>query len=280
MNSKALFDKLSIINSRKVTRAYSTSFSLGIFLLGEEIRDAIYSIYGFVRFADEIVDTFHDFDKKKLLASFERDTYQAIEDKISLNPILNAFQYAVNTYKIDLDLIDSFLTSMKMDLEDRVYEEKDYKKYIYGSAEVVGLMCLKVFCLGDEVQYNMLKEPALRLGAAFQKVNFLRDLQADYHTLGRTYFPNVNFVHFNEMTKREIEAEIDNDFRIALEGIKKLPMNSRLGVYVAYVYYVKLLDKIRNTPPQKVMQVRIRVPNYLKVWLLFKSSYRYYTNLF
>lgn len=141
-------------------------------------------------------------------------------------------------------------------------------------------MCLKVFCLGDEVQYNMLKEPALRLGAAFQKVNFLRDLQADYHTLGRTYFPNVNFVHFNEMTKREIEAEIDNDFRIALEGIKKLPMNSRLGVYVAYVYYVKLLDKIRNTPPQKVMQVRIRVPNYLKVWLLFKSSYRYYTNLF
>lgn len=280
MNSKALFDKLSIINSRKVTRAYSTSFSLGIFLLGKEIRDAIYSIYGFVRFADEIVDTFHDFDKKKLLENFERDTYEAIRDGISLNPVLNAFQYAVNTYKVDLNLIDSFLTSMRMDLEDRVYEEKDYQKYIYGSAEVVGLMCLKVFCLGDEKQYEFLKEPALRLGAAFQKVNFLRDLQADYHTLGRTYFPNVNFVHFNDLSKREIEDEIENDFQLALEGIKKLPMNSRLGVYVAYVYYVKLLDKIKNTPPQKVMQVRIRVPNYLKIWLLFKSSYRYYTNLF
>ena len=257
MNSKFLFDQLSISNSRRVTRAYSTSFSLGIFLLGEEIRDAIYSIYGFVRFADEIVDTFHAYDKAKLLAHFERDTYEAIQDGISLNPVLNAFQFAVNTYKIDLALIESFLTSMKMDLEERTYCEAEYQKYIYGSAEVVGLMCLKVFCLGDEKQYESLKEPALRLGAAFQKVNFLRDLQADYNTLGRTYFPNVNFVQFNEGVKKEIEEEIETDFKIALEGIKALPVNSRLGVYVAYVYYLKLLDKIKITPPQKVMEVRM-----------------------
>lgn len=275
MNNQLLYDKISAQSCKKITNTYSTSFSLGVFLLGNEIRDAIYGIYGFVRIADEIVDTFHGYDKEILLNEFERDTFLAIERGISTNPVLHSFQQVVNLYKIDKSLIDSFLYSMKMDLHPQDYDAEKYKKYIFGSAEVVGLMCLKVFCLGDEVQYQKLKGAALHLGAAFQKVNFLRDLQADYETLGRCYFPNVNFSHFNEHAKKEIEQDIANDFQLALEGIRQLPLNSRLGVYVAYIYYRKLLDKIQATPSAKVMQARIRVPNYLKAWLLVKSYKNY-----
>lgn len=271
MSNQHLYDKISTLTCRKITNNYSTSFSLGVFLLGKEIRDSIHGIYGFVRIADEIVDTFHGYDKETLLNEFERDTYLAIERGISTNPVLHSFQQVVNTYQIDKSLIDSFLYSMRLDLNKREYTEEEYKKYIFGSAEVVGLMCLKVFCLGNEERYQELKQGALHLGAAFQKVNFLRDLQADYETLGRTYFPNVNFSHFNEHTKQEIERDISQDFEIALEGIKRLPINSKLGVYVAYIYYKKLLEKIHRTPSSQVMQARIRIPNYLKAWLLVKS---------
>lgn len=280
MNNQLLYDQISAESCKKITKAYSTSFSLGVFLLGNEIRDAIHGIYGFVRISDEIVDTFHGYDKETLLNEFERDTFLAIERGISTNPVLHSFQQVVNKYKIDTALIDSFLYSMKMDLHQQAYDEEKYKKYIYGSAEVVGLMCLKVFCLGDEVQYEKLKDAALHLGAAFQKVNFLRDLQADYETLGRCYFPNVNFSHFNEHAKKEIEQDIAQDFEIALEGIRMLPINSRLGVYVAYIYYRKLLDKIHRTPSVKVMQARIRIPNYLKAWLLVKSYKNYYLRMY
>jgi phytoene/squalene synthetase len=232
----------------------------------------IHAIYGFVRFADEIVDTFHTHNKKDLLARFIKDTHDAINDKISLNPILQSFQDTVNKYNIDVELIDTFLNSMEMDLEKHNYNQEGYEKYILGSAEVVGLMCLKIFVGGDEKQYQELKPDAMKLGSAFQKINFLRDLKADYQTLGRAYFPGFQLENFNASTKKEIEADIQKDFDEGLRGIKKLPKKARLGVYLAYIYYISLFKKIENTAPEKVISTRIRIPDSRK-YLLFIGSY-------
>lgn len=276
---KALFDEVSIKSSKMVTRQYSTSFSLGIRFLSQEFHHPIYSIYGFVRFADEIVDTFHDYDKKTLLEEFRKDTYTAIERKISLNPILNAFQWVVNKYNIDHELIETFLKSMEMDLNQREYTPESYKEYIVGSAEVVGLMCLKVFVQGNEDLYKKLTPEAMALGSAFQKINFLRDLQADYKGMGRVYFPNVSFENFDATTKAEIEKDIAADFDKGLAGIKKLPKQARLGVYVAYIYYKSLFNKIKNTPASQILDERIRIPNGQKVALFAKSYVRNSLNL-
>ncbi|MDG2463846.1 MAG: phytoene/squalene synthase family protein, partial [Crocinitomicaceae bacterium] len=244
---KSIFDTLSHDMSEMTTKRYSTSFSLGISFLSKDLHNAIYGIYGFVRFADEIVDSFQGFDKEKLLADFREQTFEAIEDKISLNPILNSFQWAVNEYRIPLELIDTFLKSMEMDLDQIDYDQKEYEKYILGSAEVVGLMCLKVFVNGDEKEYIRLKPSAMKLGSAFQKINFLRDLSADFKDLGRTYFPGVDMKTFNQTIKKQIEADIELDFKAGYEGIKQLPKNSRFGVYMAYKYYYKLFQKIKST---------------------------------
>lgn len=276
---KAIFDNVAIKTSKMTTRSYSTSFSLGILLLNNSIRDAIYSIYGFVRFADEIVDTFHDYDKEKLLNEFRIDTYKAINEGISLNPILHSFQWVVNKYNIDMELIDTFLDSMEMDLQKRDYNQEEFEKYILGSAEVVGLMCLKVFCEGDKEQYDNLKAPAMKLGSAFQKINFLRDLNADYQKLGRAYFPGIDVENFDFATKKAVEADIEKDFNAGLEGIKKLPLNARFGVYIAYMYYYKLFQKIKNTPHSKIMKERIRVPNAKKYSLILSSYFRYRLNI-
>ena len=276
---KDLFDKVSLKSSKMVTNAYSTSFSLGIKFLSNRFHDPIYSVYGFVRFADEIVDSFHDFNKKELLADFRKQTYAAIEQKISLNPILNSFQNAVNQYKIPIELIDTFLDSMEMDLENIEYDRSAYEKYILGSAEVVGLMCLKVFLEGDEETYLKLKPEAMALGSAFQKINFLRDLNADYDKLGRTYFPGVDLKKFNDETKRQIEEEIEEDFYQGYLGIKKLPKSARFGVYVAYVYYYSLFSKIKSTPSSAILQQRIRIPNNQKFALLFKSYIKHSFNI-
>jgi 15-cis-phytoene synthase len=276
---QTLYDKVALKCSRLTTRAYSTSFSLGILCLDKSLRDAIYSIYGFVRFADEIVDTFHKFNKDELLKRFKADTYTALEEGISLNPILHSFQSTVNTYKIDKELIDLFLRSMEMDLSLKAYDLNGYKEYILGSAEVVGLMCLRVFCKGDERQYEELKPYAMKLGSAFQKINFLRDLQADYHGMGRTYFPELDFNEFNDHNKQLIENDIAEDFRAGLEGIKKLPRSSRFGVYVAYVYYLALFRKIKNTPVEHVMQSRIRIKNAHKISILAFSYVKHRFNL-
>ena len=276
---KDLFDKVSLKSSKMLTNAYSTSFSLGIKFLSNRFHDPIYSVYGFVRFADEIVDSFHDFNKKELLADFRKQTYAAIEQKISLNPILNSFQSAVNEYNIPVELIDTFLDSMEMDLENIEYDRSAYEKYILGSAEVVGLMCLKVFLEGDEETYQKLKPEAMALGSAFQKINFLRDLNADYDKLGRTYFPGVNLEEFNDETKRQIEEEIEEDFYQGYLGIKKLPKSARFGVYVAYVYYYSLFSKIKSTPSSAILQQRIRIPNNQKFALLFKSYIRHSFNI-
>jgi phytoene synthase len=276
---KELFDKVSLRCSRLTTKAYSTSFSLGIRCLDPQLRDPIYSIYGFVRFADEIVDTFHDFDKARLLEKFRDDTYEAIQGKISLNPILNSFQHTVNRFGIDQVLIEQFLCSMKMDLFRTEHDEETFKEYILGSAEVVGLMCLKVFCEGDKKEYEKLKPYAMSLGAAFQKINFLRDLNADYLGMGRLYFPGIDLDHFNDQTKKSIEECIAADFRHAYVGIKQLPRSARFGVYIAYVYYRALFKKIRNTPSHKVMNSRIRIPNPHKAQLLAYSFLRHQFNL-
>jgi 15-cis-phytoene synthase len=276
---QSLYDKVAIKCSRLTTRAYSTSFSLGILCLDKKLRDPIYSIYGFVRFADEIVDTFHQFNKVELLEKFKTDTYHAIEEGISLNPILHSFQAAINKYNIEKELIDLFLRSMEMDLSLKTYDLNGYKQYILGSAEVVGLMCLRVFCNGDVNQYNELKPYAMKLGAAFQKINFLRDLQADYHGMGRTYFPELDFNEFNDHNKELIEKDIAEDFRVGLEGIKKLPRSSRFGVYVAYVYYLALFKKIKNTPSENVMQRRIRIRNAQKLSILAFSYVKHRFNL-
>jgi phytoene synthase len=276
---KALFDEISIRSSRMVTRAYSTSFSLGIRLLHRDLRDPIYAIYGFVRFADEIVDTFHDFNKKQLLDEFRADTYRAIETGISLNPILNSFQQVVNRYHIERPVIDAFLHSMEMDLTDAEHDRASYEEYILGSAEVVGLMCLSVYTEGNKEQYEALKAPAMKLGSAFQKVNFLRDLHADFNHLGRTYFPGVDLNCFDEACKREIEAEIEADFKAAHEGILALPAKARFGVYLAYVYYLSLFRKIQNTSPEVVLQERIRIPNQRKYSLILSTYLRYRLNL-
>ena len=276
---KQLFDTVSHKTSTMVTKKYSTSFSLGIMALGKDLRQPIYDIYGFVRFADDIVDTFHDYDKRTLLEEFRRDTWLAIDRGISLNPILNSFQEAVNTYGINRELIETFLDSMEMDLGDVEYTRDAYNRYILGSAEVVGLMCLKVFCRGDEAQYRSLEASAMSLGAAFQKINFLRDLKADFQSLGRSYFPNADLTQFDQATKEEIEREIDRDFQHGLEGIKQLPKGSRFGVLVAFVYYYNLFKKIKNLPAERIMNERVRIPNRKKMELLFTSYLKHSFNL-
>lgn len=276
---KELFDKVSHRCSRITTTAYSTSFSLGIRCLEPSLREPIYAIYGFVRFADEIVDTFHDFKKEKLLEKFRADTYEAIDEKISLNPILNSFQHTVNRYSIDHSLVEQFLHSMRMDLFQNAHDESTFKEYILGSAEVVGLMCLKVFCRGNHAEYERLKPYAMSLGAAFQKINFLRDLNDDYLGMGRVYFPNVDLEQFNDETKKSIEECIAADFQHAYIGIRQLPRSARFGVYIAYVYYLALFKKIRNTPSDKVMNSRIRIPNPHKAQLLAYSFFKHQFNL-
>ena len=277
---KALFDSVSFDCSTQVTKAYSTSFSSAVKMLGPSIRQDIYNIYGFVRFADEIVDSFHDFDKKTLLDKFEHDLYEAISSKISLNPILNSFQYTINKYNIPNDLIASFMKSMRQDLHQQVYNSKEeYQEYIYGSADVVGLMCLKVFVNGDNNKYNELRDGAMRLGSAFQKVNFLRDLKADFEELNRTYFPNTNLTHLDEKAKKEIIADIDADFDAAYLAIKQLPIEARFGVYTAYRYYKRLLKKLKATPSTEIKNVRIRVPDYQKLELLARCYVKYRLNL-
>jgi phytoene synthase len=277
---KDLFDKVSLECSKNVTNSYSTSFSLATKMLSKNIRQDIYNIYGFVRLADEIVDTFHDFDKKIVLDRFIDELNYSLKNKISTNPILNSFQFTVNKYKIDYELIDAFLTSMKMDLKKVKYStEKEYKDYIYGSADVVGLMCLKVFVGGNKETYKRLKPSAMSLGSAFQKVNFLRDLNADYSLLNRTYFPNLDFNKFDDDAKMLIMNDIEEDFRKALKGIYELPNNSKFGVYAAYKYYKRLLKKLKKTSYLKIKNQRVRVPNYQKVDVLARSYVRYRLNI-
>lgn len=265
--------------SRLITRRYSTSFSAGIKAFDPSIRAPIYAIYGFVRFADEIVDTFHDFPQASLFYKFKEDTWHAIEERISLNPVLNAFQEVVHTYRIEKELITAFLDSMEMDLSKQSYSTEGYEEYIYGSAEVVGLMCLHVFCNGDPEQYQVLKGPARRLGAAFQKINFLRDLKSDFEERGRVYFPGVDFALFTSEDKEKIEQDILADFQEGYKGILQLPETARFGVYLAYVYYFSLFKKIKQTPCHKVQEKRIRVNTLEKMMLLFQSSVRMKLNM-
>lgn len=278
---KALFDQVSNNCSRLVTKKYSTSFSLAVKMLSPKIRTAIYNIYGFVRFADEIVDSFHAYDKEKLINKFEADYYEALEDGISLNPILNAFQKTVFQYQISDDLVQAFLKSMKADLHKTEYTTKEeYDSYIYGSADVVGLMCLRVFVNGDTEKYNELKDAAMRLGSAFQKVNFLRDLKDDIDNLNRSYFPNVDLRALNNESKNHIINEIEEDFEVAFkEGILKLPVEAKFGVYIAYRYYRKLLNKLKNTPSSKILETRVRISNPMKINLLARSFVKYKLNL-
>lgn len=276
---KALFDQVSRRCSVLATKSYSTSFSLGIRFIHRDFRAPIYAIYGFVRFADEIVDTFHEYNREILLDRFEEETYRAIDEKISLNPILNSFQECVNKYRIDRELITTFLRSMRMDLHPVNYTPESYNTYILGSAEVVGLMCLKVWVNGDEATYERLKPNAMRLGAAFQKINFLRDLNADYEKLGRTYFPGVNLAHFGEADKQRIEEEIAADFAAGFEGIKQLPRNARFGVYVAYVFYYNLFKKIKRKPSQIILQERVRISNPFKYAIFLKTYLRHSFNI-
>ena len=276
---KQIFDQLSADFSKLTTQRYSTSFSLGIYFLGKELRQPIYSIYGFVRLADEIVDSFHEFDKKYLLDKFKQDTFEAIDLGISLNPILNSFQKVVNQYQIDHELITLFLNSMEMDLLEKIYTPELYGEYILGSAEVVGLMCLKVFTSGDESEYQRLKPYAMKLGSAFQKINFLRDVKADYQSLNRCYFPNVNLKVFCDVDKKAIEKEIEDEFAEALIGIKMLPLSSRNGVYLSYIYYKKLFSKIKGLSAERIMMERIRISNHLKIGLMFDSIIRHKLNV-
>lgn len=271
MNAKDLFDLTTLECSRLITQRYSTSFTLGIKTLDSKYHLPIYAIYGFVRYADEIVDTFHDHDKKALLEEFKKDTYKAIKEKISLNPVLHAFQIIVNQYQIELELIEAFLRSMEMDLDFKTYNDSKYHEYIYGSAEVVGLMCLRVFCEGDDEQYQMLEDPACKLGSAFQKVNFLRDIKSDYEERGRVYFPGVNFLGFDKSAKQMIEEDIQRDFDDALIGINQLPTGAKTGVKVAYLYYLKLFEKIKSLPPETITSTRIRIPNTRKISLLLST---------
>lgn len=278
MNHLQLFHDTCFECSSLITRRYSTSFSLGIRLFHPRFRPPIYGIYGFVRFADEIVDTFHDYPKVELLQRFREDTWRAIGERISLNPVLHSFQQVVHQYGIEDDLIEAFLRSMEMDLSNATYDSAGYDEYIYGSAEVVGLMCLRVFCEGDEAEYQRLKEPARRLGAAFQKINFLRDIKSDFDERGRVYFPGVDFQQFSNEDKIRIEADIKADFDAALEGIRQLPKGARFGVYLAYKYYTQLFSKIKSAPAQCVAQERFRVSDKRKVYLLFSSAVRHQLN--
>jgi len=275
----SLFHEVSQRCSQLTTERYSTSFSSAIRMLHEDIRTPIYNIYGFVRFADEIVDTFHDHDKEQLLADFKKETYDAIDRGISLNPILHSFQLTVNQYDIDPALIEAFFRSMEFDLSKQQYDQAGYEEYIYGSAEVVGLMCLYVFCDGDKQLHQELVPHARSLGAAFQKVNFLRDVKADFQQLNRVYFPGVDFGNFTKRMKDGIEEDIALDFQHAYEGILRLPLKSRFGVYVAYKYYLSLFRKIKRTHPERIMEERIRIPNYAKAWVAAKAVVRTQLNI-
>ncbi|MEZ4825900.1 MAG: phytoene/squalene synthase family protein [Bacteroidia bacterium] len=273
-----LYQDTCLACSRVITQNYSTSFSLGIKSLGKRFRDPVYAVYGFVRYADEIVDTFHDYDKKKLLDRFRDDTETAIREGISLNPVLQAFQMVVHKYKIEQELIDSFLHSMEMDLYKDTYNQAGYETYIYGSAEVVGLMCLRIFCEGDEEMYLKLKEPAQSLGKAFQKVNFLRDMKSDYFERGRVYFPGVDFQQFNPVSKKEIEADIQADFDHAYTGIVRLPEGARRGVFLAYRYYLQLFHKITRLPASRILKERIRVPDNQKLAIWVSTYFQDHLN--
>ena len=277
---KSLFDSVSYHCSKIVTKSYSTSFSLATKMLAKSIRADIYNIYGFVRFADEIVDSFHDYDKKVLFNNFSRDMEEALDNRISLNPILNSFQYTYHKYQIDKHLVDSFMESMRLDLHKSNYlTEEEFKKYIYGSADVVGLMCLKVFVKGDSAKFNELKDSAMSLGSAFQKVNFLRDLKADHEGLDRSYFPNADLNNLDEMAKLDIIQDIEQDFAKGLQGIKMLPIEAKFGVFMAYRYYNQLLKKLKKTPALQIKQARIRVSNHKKIELLMRSYVKYQLNL-
>jgi phytoene synthase len=277
---KSIFDNVSYDFSKMVTKNYSTSFSLATSLLGKSIRQDIYNIYGFVRFADEIVDSFHEYDKNFLFNNFEEQLYSALEHKISLNPILNAFQYTFHKYNIDLEYIKAFMQSMRLDLSKAKYQtQEEIDGYIYGSADVVGLICLQVFVKGDHHQFDHLKNSAMKLGSAFQKVNFLRDLKEDVEDLGRTYFPNIDLNELDESTKKEIVKDIEADFEEGYQGIKKLPVESKFGVYTAYSYYKQLLNKLDRTPAKEIKNERIRVPSYKKIELLIRSYMKYQLNL-
>jgi len=275
---KTIYDQLSFKVAKQTTNDYSTSFSLGIRFLGSEIRNSIYGIYGFVRIADEIVDSFHGFPQVEMLEKLKVDTFKAIDEKISTNPLLHAFQHVVNQYAIPHELIEQFLHSMKMDLEPQSYTKEKYEEYILGSAEVVGLMCLKVFVYGEEETYYKLKPYAMKLGSAFQKVNFLRDLKDDYSVLGRTYFPSIDMSNFNNDTKKQIEKDIEIDFELGFEGVKKLPYSTRFGVYIAYIYYSGLLKKIKKTDSKIIINERVRIPNAKKYGLFFTSYLKHSFN--
>ena len=279
MSSLTLYNEVTAQSSKHTTLLYSSSFSSAIGLLDKSLRQPIYDIYGFVRFADEIVDTFHEYDKASLLATFKLDTYAALDNGISLNPILHRFQLTYNQFKIDRALLDAFLYSMEMDLSQQSHDQASYNQYIFGSAEVVGLMCLKIFCNGDEAQYEILKPSAQSLGAAFQKVNFLRDIKADFVGMERMYFPNCDFTNFSLADKQEIEADIQADFDAALEGIKSLPLPCRFGVYVAFKYYYALFKKIKQTSHGALLSTRIRIPDYGKFLILFNAKIRTSLNL-
>lgn len=277
---KALFDTVSYTCSKITTQSYSTSFSLATKMLATSIRQDIYNIYGFVRFADEIVDTFHDYNKEELFNKFENDLELALVNKISLNPILNAFQHTYHNYNLDKAHVDAFMHSMRLDLHKSTYlTDKEYKNYIYGSADVVGLMCLKVFVKGDDNKFNALKDSAMALGSAFQKVNFLRDLKADHDELNRTYFPNTDLNNLTETCKSQIIKDIETDFSKGLAGIRKLPREAKFGVFTAYRYYKRLLSKLAKTPAAKIKTTRVRVPNYKKAELLTRSYVKYQLNL-
>jgi phytoene/squalene synthetase len=277
---KSLFDKISFDCSKNVTNSYSTSFSAAVKMLAPSIRQDIYNVYGFVRFADEIVDTFHDYDKEVLFEMFEKDLESALQNKISLNPVLNSFQHTVHKYAIPRSMITAFMNSMKLDLYKKEYTTTDeFNDYIYGSADVVGLMCLKVFVNGDEKKFGELEHAAMRLGSAFQKVNFLRDLKTDYEDLNRTYFPNTDLSRLDEHSKDAIIKEIEADFEAGFQGILKLPLEAKFGVYTAYIYYKKLLSKLKKTPSIEIKNTRIRVPDYQKFGLLAKCYVNYRLNL-
>ncbi|MDO5971714.1 phytoene/squalene synthase family protein [Flavivirga aquimarina] len=277
---KALFDTVSYNCSKIVTKAYSTSFTLATKMLYKSIRQDIYNIYGFVRFADEIVDSFHDYDKNMLFNKFSNDLECALKYEISLNPILNSFQHTFHKYDIDKDLIDAFMDSMRLDLfEVEYHSQEEYNAYIYGSADVVGLMCLKVFVKGDDAKYQALKEGAMSLGSAFQKVNFLRDLKADHDVLKRSYFPNTDLNNLDEVSKQNIIDDIEKDFKKGLRGIKRLPIEAKFGVFMAYRYYRQLLKKLKRTPALQIKNTRIRVSNPKKIALLMRSYVKYQLNL-
>ena len=279
MSDLQLYNEVTGLSSKTTTLLYSSSFSSAIKLLHTDLRQPIYDIYGFVRFADEIVDTFHGFDKATLFEQFKKDTYLALEQGISLNPILHRFQLTYSKYKIDPALLEAFLVSMEMDLKKQQYDVATYQTYIYGSAEVVGLMCLHIFCEGDVAQFEKLKPSAKHLGAAFQKVNFLRDIKADFEGLDRMYFPNCDFSNFTQADKELIEADIQADFEEALQGIKMLPLKARFGVYVAFKYYYSLFKKIKKTQPDAILKTRIRIPTPGKLFIVAKATLRSQLNL-